>query len=98
MSAYEGSELQLQHEEEKRRRERDIARVQAENPWLSLADCIAWVKQKEEESRPPPKCCPCQGRGPGVVRHLNSSLAGYTLGPCACDCHRRRPRLWRTLT
>lgn len=93
MSAWEGSARQEEWEQAKARRAAEVARIQRENPWLSMADCEAWQRQQEEARRPPPKCCPCNGRKPGIVRHVIGTVADdYSLGPCKCRCHEKRPR------
>ncbi len=93
MSAIEGSAFQLQQEIEKKRRAEEVARIQCENPWLSPLDCEAWQRAQEKARQPPPKCCPCKGRGPGIVRHpAHSTGLGYELGPCKCGCHEPRKR------
>lgn len=91
MTAWEGSAWQLEREMGARAREAEILRIQADNPWLSRQDCEEWQRRQEETRRPPPKCCPCQGRSwPGIVRVPTSSPAlpgGSILGPCSCGCH-----------
>jgi hypothetical protein len=96
MSAWEGSEAQRQSEERAKDRQAEVDRIQAQNPWLSRQDCEEWQQKQEEVRRPPPKCCPCMGQGPGIVRHKQRVDYDHAtesfLGPCVCDCHKLRPR------
>lgn len=96
MSAWEGSARQEGWGRARLEREAEVARIQKESPWLSPEDCRAWQQRQEEARRPPPKCCPCMGRGPGIVRHVIQSAIptdpAYSLGPCKCACHKPRPR------
>lgn len=73
----------------------EIKTMQQKNPWLSREDCERWVNDRWKE-RHPPKCCPCAGQGPGIVRHVVQVVypndPAYVLGPCKCDCHTLRPR------
>lgn len=92
MSAWEGSEWQAELERTKVMREAEIARIQRENPWLSRQDCEEWQRKLEEARRPRPKCCPCHGREAGIVRHPAAGAEPGALGPCRCDCHKKRIR------
>jgi hypothetical protein len=78
-----------------RQRKEEVEQIKAQNPWLSLEDCIKWQKIQEEARRTAVRCCPCMGREPGVVRHFLGSVVpgdpAYALGPCRCGCHKKRP-------
>lgn len=89
MSAWEGSAWQLAQEAEKRRREDEIDSIQRDNPWLSRQQCEQWQRQEEERRRAavPAKCCPCNGRRPGVVQDFSKDRAGSVLCICKCSCH-----------
>lgn len=94
MSAWEGSEWQRQNEERKEIRRKEIAKVQQENPWLTLADCMRWVEQQEQEAaaKLPRMCCECCGRAPGIVRQAFVTKSGYALVRCVCVCHEKETR------
>lgn len=87
MSAWEGSQAQIDYERTIEVRCARVAQVMRENPSLTPQDAREWVAKLEADERAAikPKCCPCR-REAEVVR------VNGVLGRCACSCHVSRPR------
>lgn len=85
MSAIEGSAFQERAEQERRRQQQRVEKIQRDNPSLSLADAEEWERRQSTVAKAP-KCCPCQSVVRAeIVRVLD------VLGPCECGCHQPSP-------